>query len=583
MRYRLLLHGMILVLSQPTLFLGQTGLPGPLNTTFSCPGLPATLMSGHPQTVPLPVTSAAPDAPLTSLAIRISTNNDLLSGTNDDVWLDVGPKAWKIGNDFDRGTTKTIVIDLTSQDQGIDIPSVVPLLVRDISELRLEKKGLCGLTDAPDSVASALLPPLPTPASMIAELKQQVTYAQYGLEQQQSLVAIQQKLLDQQVQVLLSSQQILSNAESELANIPGQIANLENQITTIQKQILQAPPQITQRACSEVKTAGRVILGVLTGGASELVCRTVQVVNPVWQGLTSTAASLVASKNNLSAELQSAGVRKTAAIQQIAAATAAKAAIEAEKIKDEAQYTVAHTTLDQAQNALAEAEALAAKLPFPNVSLPAPGQWKVQHVTLVVNGHDFANFDVGETLKQRHAEWSRQIGATIPEEHFVYGLRVNVNKPSTVADERLARVSTIFKLSDISGWKPGPVGSARAVGVLKNQPSPGDDGYVSLDLQLERVEVNNQAFVLDSNSGIGYNRFIRVEYKNRQANGTQDTRYKGWNVGTRLVVEAPVFWDTDRNGFYELHPDNPAQVNTLQPGESGATPTVMLWWKRLTQ
>jgi hypothetical protein len=540
-------------------------------------------MSGAPFAGTLPISSNSPDDPIRSLAVRISTSNDPLSGTNDDVWLDIGPKAWKIGDDFDGGTTKTIVVDFNGKDDSIDVPAVVPLYVRDISKVRLEKKGLCGLTDAPDSVASSSLPGLPTPAAMIAALKQQAAYAQYALDQQQSLLNIQQKLLEQQVQVIANAQQTVASAENELANLPGQIANIQSQLATTQKQLLQTPGQVAQQACSTISTPGRVILGILTGGSSEVLCKTVKVANPVWQSLTNTATSLTQSTNSLSAELQAASIRKAAALQTLATGTAARATVEAEKKKDELQYAAAHRALDGAQNALAEGEALAAKIPFPSASLPTPGQWKVQHVTLVVNGHDFASFDVGDTLKQRHAEWSRPIRPMGPAEQFVRGLRVNVNKPSTVADERLARATTVFKLSDISGWKAGPVSTARAIGVLENRPSAGDDGFVSLDLGLQVVEVGGQAFVLDGHSGIGHKRFIRVEYKNRDSKGNVDSRYKNWSVGARLVVEAPVAWDTDRHGFYELHPENATQVSILRPGESGETSGIVLWWKRLTQ
>jgi hypothetical protein len=222
------------------------------------------------------------------------------------------------------------------------------------------------------------------------------------------------------------------------------------------------------------------------------------------------------------------------------------------------------------------------KIPLPNVSLPTPGQWKIDHATLIVNGHDFASFDVGETLKQRHSDWARTVRPLSTDQQFVNGLRVNLNKASTVMDEKLARVTTIFKLSDISGWKSGPVSQARAVGVLRNSPSPGDDGFVSLDLELEIVEANHRSYVLDDRHGVGHKRYLRVEYKNRYSSGYVDDRYKGWTIGTTLVVEAPVAWDTDRNGFFELHPDNPTQVAQLLQNDSGATSSMVLWWRRFT-
>ena len=217
--------------------------------------------------------------------------------------------------------------------------------MRDISQLRLEKKGMCGLTDAPDSVAGSLLPGFPTPAATIAALKQQVTYATYALEQQQSLLDIQNKLLEQQLQTLANAQQVITSSTNEIATLPGQISNAQNQLVNVQKQIVQTPGTIASQACSNVPKAARVILGVLTGGGSELVCHTVQIVNPVWQSLTNTAASLSQSQNTLTAELQAATVRKTVALQTLATTTAAKAAVEAEKKKDELQYTAAHQAL----------------------------------------------------------------------------------------------------------------------------------------------------------------------------------------------------------------------------------------------
>lgn len=559
-------------------------MPTPLNplivlsSTFKCPGLPQPRLSGSLLRGPLPVTSDRPNDQLRSLAVRITTSGDPLSGTNDDVWLDIGPKAWKIGDDFDTGSTTTTVVDISGKDDNVDIPTVVPLYVRDISKLRLEKKGLCGLTDAPDSVASSIIPGIPTPASTIAALKQQVALAQYALDQQKSLLDIQQKLLQQQLDVIASAQQTLGSAVDEIANIPGQIANIQNQITNVQKQILQTPAQVASQVCHNPS----IVLSLLSGGTSALVCATVQAANPVWQSLTNTATNLSQSKDRLAAELAAATARKATALQSLATATAAKAIIETQKQQDQLQYAAAHQTLDGAQNALAEAEVLAAKLPFSNFSVPIPGQWKIQHVTLIVNGHDFASFDVNDTLRQRHAEWSKSIGTSDPSEEFVRGLRVNVNKQSTHSDERVARVTTVFKVSDISGWKSGPISTARVIGTLRNPPSPGDDGYVSLDLEVETVEANNLAFVLDDHSGIGHQRFIRIEYKNRDSKGVVDTRYRNWPVGTRFAIDAPVAWDTDRQGFFELHPDSASQVVTLARGDSGRTSTVVLWWRRVT-
>jgi hypothetical protein len=557
----------------------QYPLPNVLNT--NCPGLPTVRMSGSSLVGSPPQTSALDDDPVRSLVVRITTSGDFMSGTSDDVWLDVGPKAWRIGNNFTTGSTQSIVVDLTTKDDGIDIPDIVPLTMRDLTQVRVEKKGLCGLTDAPDSVASLLIPGIPTPASTVAALEQQVKYAQYALDQQQRILDHQQDLLSSAASKLNDAQQSLNSSLTDLSTIPGKIAEAKNQALDVQRQILQAPPNILQNVCHSVSTVGRVILGVLTGGASELHCAMTNVVNPVWQGLTDRATSLLKTQSDLQGKFEAAGIQHAAALQTISTTTAVKAALEAEKLQQAAQYALLHNTLLAAQATLGEAHKLAAAIPFPNFQFPTPGQWKITHVALIANGHELGSFDINETLKQRHSEWSAPLRSLSVAEQFANGLRVNLNKASTESDENIARVSTVFKISDISGWKTKDVRYAHAIGVLKNAPSPGTDDFVSLDLQLERIEAMNTGFDLDEKHDIKHPRFIRVEYKNRDESGHVDTRYSGWPVGTRLVVDAPVLWDTDRNGFYELHPDQASQVSPLAPGASGATSSVVLWWRRL--
>src|SRR5690348_11171620 len=65
---------------------------------------------------PVPPAVAVPNPAgeqIRTLALRIVTSNDFFSDTHDDVWLDIGPKAWKIGNQFERGSTRSINIDLS--------------------------------------------------------------------------------------------------------------------------------------------------------------------------------------------------------------------------------------------------------------------------------------------------------------------------------------------------------------------------------------------------------------------------------------------------------------------------------------
>jgi hypothetical protein len=234
-----------------------------------------------------------------------------------------------------------------------------------------------------------------------------------------------------------------------------------------------------------------------------------------------------------------------------------------------------------AQDGLAEAKTLAAQLPW-IPDLPKPGELKIDRVRLIANGREIASFDVHERLRQGHPSWARPLIVLSPEEQYVQHLRVNLNQRSSWKDEVAGSVSTIFKIAGISGWESEPVESARIVGTLRNPPSPGTDGYVSLDLELERVEARNYGFVLDGAHGLLHKRYIRIEYKHLNPSGVDDERYKSWQIGQRFAVEGPACRDTDRWEFSELHPILANQVVPLRPDESGATPSIVLFFRRLT-
>ena len=85
----------------------------------------------------------------------------------------------EVARAFDRGSDRTIDIDhpdLPDNNDKAAAPGSVPLFTSDIKVLRIEKKGIGGYTNAPDSVYDIpldvipLIPGLkvPTPADVVA-------------------------------------------------------------------------------------------------------------------------------------------------------------------------------------------------------------------------------------------------------------------------------------------------------------------------------------------------------------------------------------------------------------------------------
>ena len=155
--------------------------------------------------IPPVVGTGAKNEQLKSLAVVITTSSDPFSGTSDDVWLDIGARAWKVGNDFPGGTSRIFQIDLDTPDPAIDIPKLVPLSLEDITQVRIDKKGLCGMTNAPDSIASMLLPSVPKPQDLLEAAQKQVALTQYALERQQAALNVVQGQLDHATSALIDA------------------------------------------------------------------------------------------------------------------------------------------------------------------------------------------------------------------------------------------------------------------------------------------------------------------------------------------------------------------------------------------
>ena len=216
------------------------------------------------------------------------------------------------------------------------------------------------------------------------------------------------------------------------------------------------------------------------------------------------------------------------------------------------------------------------------------GGWKPESVALFVNGLPFGEtFPVlpsGQKLDKNRPAWRHLFRAVSAEERFLLGLRVEpIPVESNWLGQLIAGITTEFKKLRVSGWQNGPLEQYRAddqftsdgdakndpliervsaEGVLYKPPRSGTDGYVTLDLRLQTVTIFNangtkNEYAVNTEGGIPHRRYIRVEYKWRKKGQPNDRRYRTekWSVGDRFYAEGGIRWDTDWNGFYEIHPD----------------------------
>jgi hypothetical protein len=194
------------------------------------------------------------------------------------------------------------------------------------------------------------------------------------------------------------------------------------------------------------------------------------------------------------------------------------------------------------------------------------GVWEPATVEMIADGCKVsASFP--ETLKfsRRHPAWRVALKHLSPEEAVAEGLRIQPTRRTGGFGSSICFITTMFKRAGISGWQNGPLASdsqlsAAITGRLVHQPSPGTDGFVSLDLLVNRVDFRDREF---EPSNAQAPRYVRAEYLHGK-----DHRFKKWHIGDTFRIEGPLKWDTDRNGFFEIHPTTATQVQTIASSEN---------------
>jgi hypothetical protein len=423
----------------------------------------------------------------------------------------------------------------------------------------LEKKGIHGWTDAPDSVIDPLLPSGKiSPADLVAVYQKQVAAARYGVDQASSALFSVNHIVDEQDKAILAANQVLNQAEDAIKTVPATIANLNNRIIDTQVHLVNTAQHIIGKVPVPGICTKKVGFARLPYPCIQTIDQTI--VNSAFTTLTNTVADLEKQKNDLEAKLAKAAIDKQQAAQNLIIAEGVKADALARQSAAKTVVATANAALDVAQKGLAEAQQLAAALPAIGIDFPHPNQWKPKELRIDVNGKEFGSYGIDQRLKAGQSAWVKIIRPMSPEEQFVRTLRAIPNGESSHSAEYIAGASTIFKNLGISGWKDGPISQATVAGRLIHPPSCGSDGYVSLDLEVSKVTVGRKFLGLLSNTvavntdGVPHPRFIRIEYLRVDRRGHSDERYADWKVGDKFQVSGPVEWDTDKSGFFELHP-----------------------------
>jgi hypothetical protein len=528
--------------------------------------------------------------PIQTLEVKIVTDNGLFSGTDRDVWIDIGPKAWKLTGGFGIGSTRTFTIDPNRMDENsnFDVDSV-PLFINDIKFIRLEKKGIAltdipppspefiallpiarkigGITNAPDSLEDFLaLPGGITPQSLLGDARKELDTANLALNEAQGRLSDVQNAFSGADKLVSEKTKILTDAETEVDRLQGIAGSAASDLSNLDIRLNDAAFKFTvKRVCETVRDRSTCFKSVIFGPPipflcfiTREVCHNENIITDAWKAL-----------NNTRPDVES---RKVAAENAVRVARLGldplKQALEAAKVARQlvqVQLDIAKSAVDTARNAVTLAQDKFNKLDdfvkhmlpnLPSLDIPKPGQWVPKSITLSVNGIEYIRCDVNERLRRGHPSWTGFWEPVSPEDIFVNGLRVTNMSASKGLDEFAAGLTTFLKVNDISGFEPGPIKKAKIIGVLKHEPSPGKDEFVSLDLLIESIKVDGKELI----NRVNHPRFIRVEYRHRKNSNEDDDRYKEWHPEQRLQVEGIILRDTDRATFYEIHPEKKGNI-----------------------
>jgi hypothetical protein len=529
--------------------------------------------------------------PIQTLDVKIITDNGLFSGTDRDVWIDIGPKAWKLTGGFESGSTRTFTLNPNRMDENSSFSEdSVPLFINDIKFIRLEKKGIAlndippptpefiallpiarkigGITNAPDSLEDFLaLPGGVTPQSLLGDAKRGLDTADLALNEAQGRLSDAQHVFDEADKLVSEKTKILTDAEKEVDRLQNIASSAASDLSNLDNRLNDAAFKFTFRTiCQQVRNWKLACVKTLPLGVTvpifcfvtEQVCHEERFITDAWNALNRTRPDVES--------------RKVAAENAVRIARLGLDPLRQARTGAEVARTIAQTNLDLAKGAVNIArdrvnlaqdkfnkldDFVKHMLPnLPTLEIPKPGQWVPKSIALSVNGIEYIRCDVNERLRRGHPSWTGFWEPVSPEDIFVNGLRVTNMSASKGLDEFAAGLTTYLKVNDISGFEPGPIKKAKIIGVLKHEPSPGKDEFVSLDLLIESIKVDGKELI----SRVNHPRFIRVEYRHRKNSNEDDDRYKEWHPEQRLQVEGRILRDTDRATFYEIHPEKKGNI-----------------------
>lgn len=215
------------------------------------------------------------------------------------------------------------------------------------------------------------------------------------------------------------------------------------------------------------------------------------------------------------------------------------------------------------------------------------GAWHPERLVLIVDGVPQPEVTMDASLNSSCWFWSAQRALNVRQSYanatnFARGLRMEQNCKLKSFDKFIGFATTPFKKMGISGWLDCPDSreclQGKRCGTCGETPkkvcatgkvdasATSTDGLATIDLKVGRIEFCRDGKICSDQVELKdvdpvNQRFIRIEYK-----------YKGRRVPQRdeeVRVCGRLRWDTDKEGWWEIHPRRCEDVSFMASGKNG--------------
>jgi prefoldin subunit 5 len=506
-----------------------------------------------------------PDEIIQQMEITIRTSADIFSETENDVWLDVGPRAWRLFGKFQRGGVRSFSINTTDIEPTASacISKESRLHVGDIIGFRLEKKGVAipemgGISNGPDDPMEQFEPDSVRADRYLKKMNHAVNKAQSKLDALQDSLAA--------VQALIDSFRVLDRRvgliDYQLKNIPIQINFLTNELNHSKKLTtdFQEDEDIAKYIGKSKMMTTNELYNFMQSYKQQFHDKFTDE-EKHYDALKQEIDTLQVQLKHLQLEKEAIEGLMVALEKHQTELYCHRGSIELmianEKGHESKLLTEYNPLAEWANNVLGAIE---------EKDIPSKGQWKPEWMIVKINGRFFGKYAINERLKKGHSYWKVDLdtagGGMRWQEKLLRSLRSNpIADRILYSDQDLSEMlRTPIHLSDTVNQQLVNITGR----VVSKVPIYDKEGNAFFSVFVENMKVAGENFVPD---GVLFNkqRYIQVKcnsYKDKKAKNRYRL-FKKIAYGTRLRMEGVMVRNHVREGFLQLQPANATFMKRL--------------------